>query len=111
MGRLPVLVNYGPLDNKSIAEILNRKVEGISKTLGIAIILEEHYQEEIIEQAKISKMGTRIFDQKIYEPAFLGFSEANQKGYPLETTTIELNKNGYSILLSQEKEKTSYFKD
>lgn len=111
IGRLPVLVNYGPLDDCSLTEILRRKVEGISKTLGIAIILEEHYQEEIIEQSKNSKLGTRIFDQKICEPAFLGFSEINQKGYPLETTTIELNKNGYSILLSQEKEKTTFYKE
>ena len=109
MGRLPVLVNYGPLDDESIAEILNRKVEVISKTLGISIILEGHYQEEIIEQAKSSKMGTRIFDQKIYEPAFLGFSEANQKGYPLETTTIMLNSDGYTILINQEEEKRNYY--
>lgn len=109
IGRLPVLVNYGPLDNESIAEILNRKVEGISKTLGISIILEGQFQEEIIEQAKSSKMGTRIFDQKIYEPAFLGFSEVNQKGYSLETTTIMLNSDGYTILINQEEEKRNYY--
>lgn len=109
MGRLPVLVNYGPLDDESIAEILNRKIEVISKTLGISIILEGQFQEEIIEQAKSSKMGTRIFDQKIYEPAFLGFSEANQKGYPLETTTIMLNSDGYTILINQEEEKRNYY--
>ena len=109
IGRLPVLVNYGPLDNSSISEILQRKVDGISKTLGISITLDDAFKEDIIVQAKSSKMGARIFDQKIYEPAFLGFLEANQKGYPLETTTIMLNSDGYTILMNQEEEKRNYY--
>ena len=71
MGRFPVLINFHPLPDKIILEVINIQKDKVAENFGVDIVISKELQEEMLKEAN-GPFGCREFYNTIFTTTLKG---------------------------------------
>ena len=75
LGRIPIIANYGPLNEEALAIVAERTADKVAAMLQIEVSLTERMMKYLFLIGR-SKFGCRDFETNIFTPAFKAYGEA-----------------------------------